>query len=315
MKVFVFEYVCGGGFQGAMPSASLQQQGQRMLQAVLADFAGLPAVTVYTLMEARFAFEAPGAIRVLEPEAAWREAWREQVRACDAALMVAPEHDGALEDLCARVRDEGCASLNCTLEAVRLASDKLALNRTLRSCGIRAVRTEPWDAAQPLPESGIVKPRDGAGCEDTYRLSPAWAAPGLDPAQAWVWQPWLAGDAVSLSTLMEPGGAEVLAYNSLNVECASDTGRLHVRNIETGGLDGDARLRAAGQELADRLQAAVPGLRGYVGVDGIWRDGELSVLEINPRLTLTYADLPRTGRVPGLAARLLRACGLHGAAA
>ena len=43
--------------------------------------------------------------------------------------------------------------------------------------------------------------------------------------------------------------------------------------------------------MAARIVAAVPGLRGYVGVDGIW-GGSLTVLEINPRLTLTYAGLP-----------------------
>ncbi len=315
MNICVFEYVCGGGFQGAMPPAGLLQQGKRMLHAALADFAGLPGVKVYTVMEARFAFEALGTIRLLEPEAAWREVWLEQVRACDATLVVAPENGCALEDLCALVHAEGCVSLNCSLEAIRLAADKLEMSRKLQSCGIRAVRTEPWDASKPLPESGVIKPRDGAGCEDAYRLSPVWMAPGLDANQAWVWQPWVEGDAISFSMLMEPGIVEVLAYNSMEVECASGTGQLHVRNIETGGLDGDSGLRAAGQELAGRLQAAVPGLRGYVGVDGIWKDGELSVLEINPRLTLTYADLPRPAAAPPLAACVLRAFGMHEAAA
>ena len=51
----------------------------------------------------------------------------------------------------------------------------------------------------------------------------------------------------------------------------------------------------------------LPGLAGYVGMDVIVDDGRVTVLEINPRLTTSYAGLHRAiGRNPaGLVLDLL----------
>ena len=301
MKIFIFEYVCGGGFQGDSPSPDLLRQGREMLRAALADFSRLPdPVQVYTLIEERFAFDLPEGVRDRNPDGPWHDAWLGLVRHCDAVLVIAPEGEGRLERLCGEVLDEGRKSLNCSLEAIRLAADKWALNRHLRAAGIPAVETRVWDPSGPVPTQGVMKPRRGAGCEETFVLDADSRAPALDPESPWVWQPWVPGEAVSLSLLAGEGEAEVLSCN--RIHCENREGRLHVHGIETGGLDGDLRFREVAQAVASRIVAAVPGLRGYVGVDGMRQGDSLTVLEINPRLTLTYAGLS----VP-LAERMLRA--------
>ena len=57
--------------------------------------------------------------------------------------------------------------------------------------------------------------------------------------------------------------------------------------------------------LARRIAAAIPGLRGFVGVDFVLGiDGRATVLEVNPRLTSAYVGLSaRLGR--NLAAEIL----------
>ena len=290
MKVFIFEYVCGGGFQDGSPPPDLLRQGREMLQAALMDFSRLPdSVQVYTLIEERFAFDLPEGVQCRNPAGSWHDAWLGLVRQCDAVLVVAPEGERQLELLCSEVLEEDRKSLNCSLEAIRLTADKWALNRHLQASGIPAVDTQVWIPAEPLPARGVIKPRYGAGCEETFVLDTASDMPALDPESPWVWQPWVPGEAVSLSLLAGEGEAEVLSCN--RIHCENREGRLHVHGIETGGLDGDLQFREAAQVVASRVVAAVPGLRGYVGVDGMWQEGSLTVLEINPRLTLTYAGL------------------------
>ena len=290
MKVFIFEYVCGGGFQGDSPPPDLLRQGREMLQAALRDFSRLPdPVQVYTLIEERFALDLPEGVRRRSPGAPWHDAWRNLVRHCDAVLVVAPESERQLERLCAEVLEEGRKSLNCSLDAIRLAADKWALNRRLQAAGIPAVDTQVWSPAGPLPSRGVVKPRYGAGCEETFVLDAGSSTPVLDPESPWVWQPWVPGEAVSLSLLAGEREAEVLSCN--RIHCENQEGRLHVNGIETGGFDGNLRFREAAQVVASQVMVAVPGLRGYVGVDGMWQEGLLTVLEINPRLTLTYTGL------------------------
>ena len=49
-----------------------------------------------------------------------------------------------------------------------------------------------------------------------------------------------------------------------------------------------APLRA----LARKVAAALPGLRGYVGIDLVWNEREGPVvIEVNPRVTCAYAGL------------------------
>ena len=43
--------------------------------------------------------------------------------------------------------------------------------------------------------------------------------------------------------------------------------------------------------LASQIAEAMPMLTGYIGVDVILHEGGVSVLEINPRLTTSYAGL------------------------
>ena len=289
MKVFIFEYVCGGGFQGDSPPPDLLRQGREMLQAALRDFSRLPdPVQVYTLVEERFALDLPEGVQRRSPGASWHDAWRNLVRHCDAVLVVAPESERQLERLCTEVLEEGRKSLNCSLDAIRLAADKWALNRRLQAAGIPAVDTQVWSPAGPLPPRGVIKPRYGAGCEETFVLDAGSNTPVLDPENPWVWQPWAPGEAVSLSLLA--GGREVEVLSCNRIHCESQEGRLHVHGIETGGFDGNLRFREAAQVVASQVMAAVPGLRGYVGVDGMWEEQLGVAVEIVQVEWATYLD-------------------------
>lgn len=300
MNVLIFEYVCGGGYQGDSPPPDLLRQGREMLHAALADFSRLPdPVQVYTLVEERFAFGLPGRVQCRHPDGSWRDAWKSLVGHSDAVLVIAPENEGQLERLCAEVLEEGRKGLNCSLEAIRLAADKWMLNRHLQAAGIPAVETRTWNPSEPVPAQGVIKPRDGAGCEETFVLDVQSVSPVLDPESRWIWQPWVSGQPASLSLLVGENEVEVLSCN--RIHCRNQEGRLHVHELETGGFDGDLRFEEEARALASRIVAAVPGLRGYVGADVMWQEESLTVLEINPRLTLTY-----TGLAIPLAERMLQ---------
>jgi len=137
----------------------------------------------------------------------------------------------------------------------------------------------------------VVKPDDGAGCQDTLLFRSrsqllAWlpnhARPGL------VFQPYVRGDARSLSLLCCEGRARVLACNRQKVRVAGDA--FEFSGVSVGAVMDEGGRYAA---LADAIARALPGLWGYCGVDFIETDTGPMVLEVNPRLTTSYAGLRR----------------------
>jgi predicted ATP-grasp superfamily ATP-dependent carboligase len=118
-------------------------------------------------------------------------------------------------------------------------------------------------------------------------------------------QPWLDGDAMSLSLLVTGAGVEILSVNRQHIEVAAD-GAVSLVGISRRVVI-DIRLQATLHDLAVGIVASIPGLRGFVGVDFMLTERGLPVvLEVNPRLTSAYVGLSRLlGR--NLAEDLLRA--------
>lgn len=291
MKVFAFEFFSGGGLAGRPLSESLAREGDLMLQALAAELADHPDLSVVVSRDPRL----PPVPRcgILTPEAgeAPLDLYQRGLAACDAAWPIAPESGGMLEQLARATLDGRRILLGCRPEAIRLAASKRVTADLLRERGIGVVPTYALpEPIPPLPGRWVVKPDDGAGCEDTIVVessAEAVARLAADPARL-VAQPWIQGDAVSLSLLCAGGACRLLACNRQEISVLD--GRLSLQAIQVNAVrDDDGRL----SRVAERVAKAMPGLWGYVGVDLVLADWGPVVLEINPRLTTSYAALRR----------------------
>ena len=289
MKVFVYEFASGGGFAGHPLVEGLAREGDLMLRALLDDLSRLAGIQILTSRDGRLPplptietiDPAPGEDRVAF--------YARGVAACDAAWPTAPETDGILERLAHETLRQGRTLLGCRPEAVRVAASKRATAIALRDAGVPVVPTSALgDELPSLPGPWVVKPDDGAGCEDTFVLPDAGTARGR-PFQArarLVAQPWIDGAPMSLSLLCADGKATLLACNVQHARILD--GALAVEGITVNAMSDGEGLYA---DLASRIAATVPGLWGYVGVDLILTPCGPVVLEINPRLTTSYCAL------------------------
>jgi predicted ATP-grasp superfamily ATP-dependent carboligase len=181
--------------------------------------------------------------------------------------------------------------------AVQLTTSKRQTAEHLAAHGIAIAPTLPLasaltDGPPPSTTGWVVKPDDGAGAEDTLLLRSRaalqrWAAARSDVAR-FVVQPYLAGDAASLSLLCRDGLMTLLSCNSQDVRLDGDRFRYH-----GGAVGGREDRRTAYEPLAARVAAAVPELWGYAGVDLVETAAGPVALEINPRLTTSYVGLRR----------------------
>lgn len=283
MRVFVCEFVTSGGLRGATLPESLAREAALIRDAMRRDLAALPQVREI-LLAADDRLPLPGAVAVTEGADAWA-IWRDLARRADVVWPVAPETDGVLARLVEMLRENCPRVLACDPEAIAAATSKLETARRLAAAGVPHIPTFTLAQATDLPGPRITKPDDGAGCEDT-RFWPDGVQATPAPRDGLVIQPFVAGEAASLTVLNAPEGVRLLTVNRQHI--AVEDGRVFLTGLSVGALaDADGRLEA----LAEAVVRAMPGLKGIFGIDILLTETGPVVVEVNPRLTTAYAGL------------------------
>lgn len=302
-RVFVFEYLTAvGPTEGnAGEMSALRAQGRQMRDAMVNDLLQVRghAVSVAT---ARGAAAPPaGAQPCRARRGEMMLPWLAREAALhDAVWLVAPECGGLLlqcRQAVPRARWLGCDSV-----AIALTTSKSATLAHLAAQGVCTPLAFAREGLRP-GMCWVVKPDDGAGAQHT-RVHGNLAAARQAQGAGSTLEPWVDGDAMSLSLLCRAGEAELLSLNRQHLHVDGD-GLLHYRGVD---IDCQPRHGAHGRAaaaLAAQVARAIPGLRAYVGIDIVWHATHGPVLiEVNPRLTCAYVGLSaRLGR--NLAAEML----------
>src|SRR5262245_37531030 len=127
MRVFVYEFVTGGGAGDGLPiPPSLLAEGAAMAAAVTADFTSCRSCEVATTCDARLQpFHDPRCeVRVVQSQTVERKAIERLAADADWTVVIAPETDGVLLDRVRWALDAGAKLLSPNLETIRLTSDK-----------------------------------------------------------------------------------------------------------------------------------------------------------------------------------------------
>jgi predicted ATP-grasp superfamily ATP-dependent carboligase len=291
--VFIHEYVTGGGAAGEDLPASWAAEGDAMRTALIEDFAAVPGVRVSATRDARLPEKSNPWLSVPVGRGRELEAFRGLAAEADYTLIVAPETGGILYERALILERDGRKSLGSTPEAIAVAGDKLKTFHALLSRGVVVVPGQRVYPARSVLPSGhghypaVVKPIDGAGSIDTYLIASSespWPAKIAQRREA-VFQPYVRGQAMSAACLVSgPWRAVVVGLADQRIEIVE--GRLSYRG---GQVPAEETIpwRALEQALG-----AIPGLRGWVGVDFIACTSPM-ILEINPRPTTSYVGYRR----------------------
>ncbi len=301
-RILVHEHVTAGGLHRLAPAAveaELWPLGTAMREAVAADLLALPAdrVAQVTVIDARAAGTEPDGharrrdVRARAGESAL-EALARLAASHDHVWAIAPETDGLMQACLERV---GPARwLGSDARTLRLSASK---TRTLAALAEVGART-PFDPALARSVSHwVVKPDDGAGATDTRRHADLVAAQADASARSGpvTLQPWIDGEALSLTMLGRADRLEALSLNRQHIAIGAD-GQVRfdgVTSIARPG-DGDARWPAL-LALVEQLHRAAPGLRALVGLDLVWHPQAGPVaIELNARTSCACIGLSRT---------------------
>jgi predicted ATP-grasp superfamily ATP-dependent carboligase len=298
VRLFLSEFVCGGGWPDGTPAGSLRREGEAMLCAVAEDFRDIADCSVTVSWDPRLGPFPVRGVRVVCPATPAQESeiLAGESANADATLVIAPEFHDLLASRAETVLRKGGRLLGSDPATLRLCGDKLSLSQHLRQFPeVAHLRTEllpSADGCAALPFPVVIKPRHGAGSTNTFliqnrnqlvrRMVEPLDPPDLPPD---VWQPYVAGRSLSIAALIHyPGEFELFPMGE---QLLTGDGRFHYRGGVIPVSDVDT---AAVEGMIRQVIDSLPGLRGYLGFDVIVpQDAQRPVLvEINPRLTTSY---------------------------
>lgn len=291
LKILVFEYITGGGFNTSELPGALAREGLLMLSSLINDLAKIERVDFLVMLDNRLC----GRINLPASQCAYikagHDSWQEFQRlllTCDAVWPIAPETDGILQKLCELVERSGKLLLTSPASVVALTGNKWLTYQHLRQHAINTVATERLEAFNYANGEWIIKPVDGVGCQGSHLITSQDEfyplVERLDASQ-YIIQPHLQGQKTSLSCLFKQGKGWLVCVNLQRFD-------INNRQYQLTGIDININtLTSRYIGLVDGLAKALPGLWGYVGIDLIETDEEIKVLEINPRLTTSYAGI------------------------
>jgi predicted ATP-grasp superfamily ATP-dependent carboligase len=296
MRLFICEFITGGGLQGRELPENLVREGSMMLEALLKDLLELSITDIITTRDVRLdPLLLPVEIVVIKEDI--YPVWKSCMNDADAVLIIAPESDDILYNLTLMAEQADCYVLGSASEAVKSTSSKLVTANLLFKNKILCIETSPLNSDFPESQSGwVIKPDDGVGGEDCYFCADKKELDRLKNSisiERFVIQEYIAGKPASISMICNKGKAQLLACNkqlfSFNPDISGRKALL--KGLVVNGLMEQWELF---NTLAQDIAKAYKGLLGYVGVDLIVTESAVVVVEINPRLTTSYAGLRRS---------------------
>jgi predicted ATP-grasp superfamily ATP-dependent carboligase len=299
-KLFVCEFITGGGLVNEILSESLLREGIMMRDALLTDLAALDQYELLSMHDYRvLPSNKVSKSLVVEPDQ-FGPIFDLILAGVDLVWIIAPEVDDILLSLSKRCYAANVIFLGCGIHSTAVASDKW---QTYEACQDANIETLPtvkaidWKSAvQSLSNHEgklVAKPIDGVGCEgihlfDDRKAVEYWLDQGACSTEKYLIQAFDGGKPASFSMLCKQGQAWLLSCNLQHIEMVDH--RFILKGITVNGASEYWALLA---QLAHDIAKMLPDAFGYLGVDVmIPRDhAKIAIIEINPRLTTSYVAM------------------------
>ena len=295
MKFLLFEWMVGGGMiESDSPldqEDSFFKQGSAMFSAMAEDLiaAGNEVVApmdarVYQLESTAWAQKR----KQFDPiplRADLRQTLCDLAAGVDQILIIAPESDGILTQCYHWLEAFSDKWFGGPLPWIELASDKNRMQDYLDANGI-AVPPSDMQSGQKW----VAKPTQGAGSDDVRVFSGEDRKTEFRDRQKWRVEQYIQGKSVSVSIIDVGGNRCFLPPTGQIFDTRSDRAIGSYIGAEHPLNDDQARRATA---LAKQTVEVLPTFSGYIGIDMILADsGSDVVIEINPRMTMSYCHLP-----------------------
>ncbi|MFO8018259.1 MAG: ATP-grasp domain-containing protein [Promethearchaeia archaeon] len=320
-KIFIFEFISGGGFNKENIPSSLFCEGFAMLNAITADFSQLQ-FEVHTLLDERIAFFSKylhiDDFLPVKKKDKYFVKFKQALSKCDSCLIIAPEFSNILYDLTRLAEKENKTILSVTSEGIELAGSKMNTYDLFRAEDIPTPKTYAlFSEAQNVKERFlsisnklgfplIIKPNDGVSAESVYLIENKKEVDDffeqskeyLDQKREYLVQEYRPGRNLSASVILPLLTLDKKKASRKSILLSINNQNLKFEDISVdseyiGGATPATGLKAISKNFLDHLNHLdLSSFQSYIGIDFILNEcNEISFIEINPRLTTSYIGI------------------------
>tara|TARA_E500000178_G_scaffold356701_1_gene437418 strand:+ start:29840 stop:30772 length:933 start_codon:yes stop_codon:yes gene_type:complete len=292
MKILVYESISAKSstdyieknLKEGEPS-SLLSQGLGMRNSLISDLQEIPGIEII--------------IGKHKTKETLREFMQRVKPLIDFAWIIAPETNGEIIDCFCNLADK--IWVGCSLEALKISSDKRKTNAILREANICVPNEVSLNEINKCPYTNLVrKPIDGAGSLGAFKIEKKYEFFNIKRAynyhnqyRSTLIEEWIEGIPLSVALHVKKKGVVLLRIMKQNI-VVEHSGLINYYGVEDWISDKYSALYCELSRLLDQLCEIIPGLRGYIGIDFILKkNGSIVIIEINPRLTCSYVGLSK----------------------
>ena len=319
-KIFIFEFVSGGGFNQVEIPSSLFCEGYAMLRTIIEDFKNL-GFHITTLLDSRIKFLSlymkADIIKSVELEEDYLQKYTTCVRNSDYCFVIAPEFSNVLYNLTKIVKKNNKKLLSIDLNGIKLGASKLETYRFFIENEINTPKSYsiPFNGSildldfilqkfDQINSSIVIKPDDGVGSELIFYFEKKdeilhffeSSNKITNTNRKYILQEYIEGDPMSVSIINDQplgklveNGPKILSINAQNLQITDPT----MDSAYLGGftpVDQFEQLKAQIENILKGVDLST--FKGYFGIDFVKKvDNSLSFIEINPRLTTSYVGI------------------------
>ncbi len=308
MNLLILECFSGGYYTDQKLSSSVLCEAYGMVRSLISDCKAA-GHHVTTLMDSRLrGFNPPNEADKISSVSSPQEFYSKLVEISgqvDAVYVIAPESRQLLEKLVEYVEDFGGTSLNCGSRIIKRVSNKMTVYETLKKRGLKVPETVLLDIdekinniihlTKDLEYPMVFKPLDGVSCDglsivkDRSEIVEAVKKVMRESfSKQFIAQKLVKGKTTSACIISNRDKVLSITLNRQFVNLASPK---ELSGYNGGIVPFDHKLERKALKAAKKAVEASSGLNGYVGVDMILTDDEPVIIEINPRLTVSYIGL------------------------
>ncbi|MFX1573466.1 MAG: ATP-grasp domain-containing protein [Promethearchaeota archaeon] len=319
-RLFIFEYISGGGYSQIDIPISLFCEGFGMLKSIITDFYRLD-FEISTILDYRIfllsKYLPTNIIKKVESKEKFIRKFKTLVKNSTHVFIIAPETSNILYNLTKIVKNYKKILLSTNLEGIKIGTSKINTHDFFKTNKLVTPRTYliPYkkknlyvefiiEKLYKLGTPIIIKPEDGVGAESIYYFETEDQIKAyfqqhkkfLDINRNYIIQQYVEGLDLSASLIGTHSSSNFSIESPLILSINSQTVNFKNLNHTSEYFGGYTPVKDA-KNICFNLKNAIKfsnfsKFTGYFGIDFIKKgDFQLYFIEINPRLTTSYIGL------------------------